>query len=138
MMKNNYLPTPTDLARVLGSSIIDSVQYRTLIKTEEEVLNNEVASELLSELKTKQKEYADLSSTDSHNREKLVLSLQEIQRKIDDNDLILNYYRANEDYEKLLKNIYNIIDFIIGKHKLTGLDNDSCNKCNSNCSGCAK
>ncbi|WIV10940.1 hypothetical protein [Proteiniborus sp. MB09-C3] len=93
----NKNTSPIELARELGFSIIDSIQYRNLKKLEEEMQNET------------------------------------------ENDItIQNYLQAKKDYEKLLKNVYNIIEYMTGETRLISSSDGCCGKCHSNCSGCAK
>lgn len=93
------------------------------------MLNDTVASNLIKNMKEIQKQYLGAKSTNPDNLEMLFLKIQELQKKIDDNNLIKNYYQANKDYEKLLKNVYNTIDYLTGRYKLNSLNNGCCSKC---------
>jgi len=86
--------TPMMLARELGLSIVNSLEFNTLKSIEEEILNQD-------------------------------------DKSYDDN-LLKAYLQAKKDYERLLKNVYNIIEYIIGEPRLNDC-NKCCGKCNGGC-----
>lgn len=84
--------TPMMLARELGLSIINSVEFNALKNLEDEILN--------------------------------------LDDKFCDENLLKAYLQAKKDYERLVRNVYNILECIIGESKLDNKCNKCCGKCN--------
>ncbi len=131
-MKNNNV-NPMANARELGFSIINSAEYEALKKSEQDILNNKTLLDFLRN--------SDLIQGENDNSIKLKLDsskIQEIQQKFNESTEIIQYLEANRNYERLLKNIYNIIEYITEDKKLSNSNKGCCGKCHSNCTGCEK
>ena len=125
-MKTNS--NPLELARELGISILNSKELEMYIKAETLLKNNKYSMDLKNLYNIKLKEYNDSlsSNEDSDLLKKELLGLKD---KIDSNSFINNYNKTKEDYDKLLKNINNILDYITN-------NNWKGSKCS--CGGCNK
>lgn len=134
----NKTKNPIAIARDLGFSIYDSIEYRTFKKAEEEILNDEITSNLLSQMKEMQKQYNNATSSNSGNIKVIQLRIQQVQKEIEENSIIQHYFLAQKEYEKLLNNINNIIKYMIGEFKSIYPSNECCGKCHSDCSHCTK
>ncbi len=136
-MKNNKA-NPLELARELCYSIYDSMEYKALKKAEEDILNNNIVTGYLNSIEEAQEQHNNFMSTNAYNFETILLKIQEVQNREEVEDLIQIFFQAKKDYEKLLSNIYNIIEYMTGEHKLMSSGNGCCGKCHSNCSNCVK
>lgn len=119
---------PLKLARELGFSILNSTEYKYLKKLEEELMNNELALNLLNDM-----EAVEIQSDNSIKLKTDNIEIQAMHNSIDGKDAIQKYLEAKENYSKLLKNIYNLIEYISGEAKLSSSNSGCCGKCNSNC-----
>lgn len=136
-MKNNKA-NPIELARELCFSIYDSMEYKAFKKAEEDILNNDIVIGYLNNIEEAQEQHNNFMSTNAYNLEAILLKIQEVQNKEKVEDLIQNYFQAKKDYNKLLSNIYAIIEYMTGNFKLKSSDKGCCGKCHSDCSNCAK
>ncbi|MFA5524852.1 MAG: YlbF family regulator [Tissierellales bacterium] len=128
-MENNNI-IPIKLARELGFSIIDSNEYINLKKLEEEIISQNLLENV---------EVVQGSHDNTTNIENMVLntsSNEQIQRSYNDSNIIQQYLEAKKNYDKLLKNIYNIIEYITGDLKKSSSVTGCCGKCNAGCNGC--
>lgn len=136
----NNTNNPLDRARELGYTILKSVEYENLIKAEENYLNDNYAIELIKILNAKSEEYNVLKS--NYNKEEhLILELEKdinkFKKEVDNNKSIQNFYVCKSEYDKLLKNINNLIKFITNEDERISIDINTNNKCSS-CRGCKK
>lgn len=133
----NKNTNPIKLARELGFSIINSTEYITLKKLEEEIINSEISLNLLKSIEAIQS-----SNDNSTSIENLVLDspkTQEIQSEINDSTIIKQYLEGKKSYEKLLKNVFNIIEYMTGEIRATSSSsNGCCGQCHNGCAGCEK
>lgn len=100
-MNNN----PLDSARNLAYCILNSKEYSDLIEAEEQYLGDNYAINLVRELNNSN-----------------ICSLNEIQKKIDNNTTIQNLYECQNEYKKLLKNIDNIVKFITSENERVNIN----------------
>ncbi|MTI48132.1 YlbF family regulator [Sporosalibacterium faouarense] len=131
MNKNNY-SNPLDKARELGSAIINSKEYSELKEAEKQFLNDK-ASDLLDSYNSKMKEYSNLVSKKDRNleeEESLMAELKDLKKEIDNNEVINYQYECQKKYDKLIKDINDIINYMTG-------NNQKKSGC-SGCSGCHK
>lgn len=108
-MENNNA-NPIKIARELGYSIVNSTEYVTYKRIEEEIINNKILLNLLKNI-----EAIPRSNDNSTSIDKVVLDsprIQEILSSINDNTIIRQYLEAKKSYEKLIKNINNIIEYM--------------------------
>lgn len=134
-MENNNA-NPIKIARELGYSIVNSTEYVTYKRIEEEIINNKILLNLLKNI-----EAIPRSNDNSTSIDKVVLDsprIQEILSSINDNTIIRQYLEAKKSYEKLIKNINNIIEYMTGEIKTTSSNNGCCGKCHSGCTSCEK
>jgi len=120
-----------DQARELGQRLRDSKEYTALTEAEETLYNDLIASSLLSQLEARNIEYKNLISRgdkDIHGEKIIVEEIKKIKKEIDDNQVIKNLNLCQHEYDNLVRNVNNLIDYITGK-----TNNKS--KCSS-CNGC--
>lgn len=132
MSKEKYIE-PLDKARDLGLAIIDSKEYCNLKEAEKNLLNNQEASSLISLFEKKNEEFSIITRKkeyDSNYVKEVVSDIKRIQKDIDNNPIISHLYHCQKKYDKLIKNINDIIDYMTGNNRKK-------NGC-SNCSGCSK
>ena len=130
-MKND----PIYKARELGISIVESKQY-TNLKNAEKRYNNDIEASSLMNLYNEHMEVYNklISKKDrSLDKEKEVIDkIKEIKKQIDKNSILENLYKCQKEYDSLIKDINDIINYITGNN----VNNTS--KCRGNCGGCYK
>lgn len=117
-------------ARELAMSILESDEYLQLKKAEEEFNNDLEAPSLIKDYEEHLREYNLRFSkqSDKNEIESSLLKLKKLKNKIDNNKVLNNLYQCQKKYDSMMKNVNNIVDFIIGKESKG-------KKCNG-CSGC--
>ncbi len=141
-MKNNS--DVLDNARNLGYSITQSVEYKDLLKAEEDYYNDPELTELLKQLENMKEKYNSSKNNDdteneiNRNRE----NINELQEKINQNKSMVTYTDAKDKYDEVFKSINNLITYITdGQSRLiieTGSDKKDCSECSGCSSGCSK
>lgn len=133
-MKNN-IKNPLDVARELGYSIIESNEFYLLKKAEEKLFNDEKAFKLINEINGLKNQYDNERQTPGIKVDEIDLKIERVQSQIDSNIIIQEYLNAKKNYEKLISNIYNVLEYFLGEYNI----NNRCSrKCNSDCSNCKK
>lgn len=122
-MKNNT--ELLDNARNLGYSIIQSQEYKNLLKSEEDYYNDLELTVLLKELKNAEGKDKD-----------------ELQDKINRNKSMINYISAKDKYNEIFNKINNLITYITDGQSRPLLEvkinNKDCNDCSGCSGGCSK
>ncbi len=130
-MKND----PIYKARELGISILESTQY-TNLKNAEKQYNNDIEASSLMNLYNEHMEVYNkfiFNKDRSLDKEKEVIDkIKEIKKQIDENSILENLYKCQKEYDSLIKDINDIINYITGNN----VNNKS--KCRDNCGGCYK
>ncbi|MGF7057073.1 cell fate (sporulation/competence/biofilm development) regulator YlbF (YheA/YmcA/DUF963 family) [Brassicibacter mesophilus] len=113
---------PLDKARELGQAIFQSSEYLALRKAEAEFHDDKDAASLLNDLKIAKERYSnffnnEFSNCNDYSEPQLKNQIDTLQDKINHNLAIHNLYKAQENYDILIKNINNIINYITGKEK---------------------
>lgn len=132
MSKEKYIES-LDKARDLGLAITDSKEYSNLKEAEKNFLNNQEASNLINLIEKKKEEFNLITRKkeyDSSYAKEVLNDIKKIQKDIDSNPIISHLYHCQKEYDKLIKNINDIIDYMTGNNRKK-------NGC-SNCSGCSK
>lgn len=112
-----------DITRDLGYAIVDSKEYQGLIKAEENFYNDLELSKNLSDLE---------ALTDESE-------LIKLEEKINNSSTMKNLIEAREKYDKLFKNINNLISYMTDEESRIKLKKkkSGCGGCTSSCSGCS-
>ena len=122
-MENNL--NVLDNARNLGNSIVESEEYKNLLKAEEDYYNDKKLTELLKELndiKEKTNDPQDISR---------------LEEKISRNKSMISYTNAKDKYDEVFKNINNLITYITDGQSRPITEKSKDTKDCSTCSGCS-
>ncbi|WP_425449682.1 YlbF family regulator [Dethiothermospora halolimnae] len=117
-----------DKARELARAIVESEEYILLKESEKSLHNDKKASDLLSTYNKKLDKFNEIKfKRDEELLKKYHEEITKLKDDIDNNTTINNLYRCQKNYDNLISNINNIINYFTG--------NDKKSKC-GNCSGC--
>ncbi|MBF7083360.1 YlbF family regulator [Desulfallas sp. Bu1-1] len=115
----------------LGQEIAASRELADMKNAELLMLQNEEAKKIIEEFKEKQKIYMSIQRQGKELTSSQKEDVERIEKAMLDNPLIYNFFKAQQNFEKVLEEINNIISqAIAGQHA-------SCSdECCSSCSGC--
>ncbi|MFZ5590332.1 MAG: YlbF family regulator [Bacillota bacterium] len=122
-------------ARELGEEISRSTELQEMLAAQQAMLSNPEASALIEEFNRKQKYYMTiqrqgLELTDSQKQD-----IADLEERMLDNELVLSFFRAQQNFEKILEEINNIISQAISGQTTCG-EGGCSDECCSSCSGC--
>lgn len=121
-----------DRARELATEILESSELNEMRNTEKTMLNDEDAQKLIQEFKDKQKAYQLVKSQGKELTESQQQEVDDLETRMLDNPLILDYFRAQQNFENMLGEINNIIAGAISGGECECSD-DCCTSCDSDC-----
>lgn len=121
-----------DKARELAAEILESSELVEMRNTEQAMLNDEEAQKLIEEFKNKQKAYQLVKSQGKELTESQQQEVDDLESRMLDNPLILDYFRAQQNFENMLEEINNIIAGAISGGECQCSD-DCCTSCDSEC-----
>lgn len=121
-----------DRARELATEILESSELNEMRNTEQTMLNDEDAQKLIQEFKDKQKAYQLVKSQGKELTESQQQEVDDLETRMLDNPLILDYFRAQQNFENMLGEINNIIAGAISGGECECSD-DCCTSCDSDC-----
>lgn len=121
-----------DKARELGDEIANSAELIAMRNAEAAMLQDSEAQKIIQEFQDKQKALYMIQSqghqlTDSQKKE-----VELLENKMLANPLIRDYFQAQQNFEKVLEEINQIIGTAIA-----GQGNSCSDECCSSCSGCS-
>lgn len=121
-----------DKARELGDEIASSAELNAMRNAEAVMLQDSEAQKIIQEFQDKQKALYMIQSqghqlTDSQKKE-----VELLENKMLANPLIRDYFQAQQNFEKVLEEINQIIGAAIA-----GQGNSCSDECCSSCSGCS-
>ena len=125
-----------DSARELGYAITESVEYKDLIKAEENYLNDNKLNKTIEELKTTKDMYSSATNLEDHEVNMYKAQIRHLQEILDTNDNMKNLVAAQADYDRIFKNINNLISYVTDDESRIKIKSEKKN-CSS-CSGCSK
>ncbi|MGQ9557002.1 MAG: YlbF family regulator [Desulfurispora sp.] len=122
-------------ARELGEEISRSAELQEMLAAQQAMLGSPEAAALIEEFNRKQKYYMTiqrqgLELTDSQKQD-----IADLEERMLDNELVLGFFRAQQNFEKILEEINNIISQAISGQAACSADSCS-DECCSSCSGC--
>ena len=139
-MKSNL--DPLDSARDLGYSITESLEYKVLIKAEEDFLNDSNLEKLMNELEKTRSLYESSPNIEQHEVNMYLDKINELEETINSDETIKALTKAKSEYDKLFKNINSLISFITDEESRINLKSSSsksgCGGCSSESEGCCK
>lgn len=121
-----------DRARELGAEILESSELLEMRNAEQVMLNDKEAQKLIQEFKDKQKDYQMIKSKGEELTESQQQEVDDLESRMLDNPLILDYFRAQQHFENMLEEINNIIAGAISGGECQCSD-DCCTSCESDC-----
>lgn len=134
---------PLDSARDLGYSITNSLEYKNLIKVEEDFLNDSNLKKSMDELEATRSLYESSPNSGEHEVHMYLNKIKELEETINNNETMKNLIEAKSEYDKLFKNINSLISFITDEEsRITLKSSSSKSGCGGGCSskseGCCK
>ena len=133
-MKDKKLD-PLDSARELGNSITESKEYKKLVKAEDDFHNDTNLQKIIKELESLKK----ISSSCGNNHERLMYDdkINELNQSISRSDVMNNLTLAKAEYDKVFKDVNNIISYITDDESRIKVKKESnSGGCGGGCSGC--
>ncbi len=119
-------------AKELGEAIASSEELKKMKDAEIAMMNDPEASMLVNEFNKKQRFYMDMKNRGEELTKEQLAEVKIIENKILDNELIVDFFRKQQNFEKILEEINDII-----AKSIAGDNNATCNDIDcSTCSGC--
>ncbi|HBV96956.1 MAG: hypothetical protein JL50_14755 [Peptococcaceae bacterium BICA1-7] len=125
-----------DKARELGEEIASSLELAQMKEAEIAMINDTQAAGLVEEFNQKQRYYLDLKAQGAELDGDQVKEVEELEKKVMGNQLIVDFFRKQQNFERIIEQINEIIsDAIAGGHNCSeGCSDDCC----TSCSGCGE
>ena len=118
-----------DKARELGNSITQSIEFQLLLKAEDDFHND---IELLSLIEVLDK----IKATSSH--EEYLEDIDTLEEEINKSSTMIELTLAKKNYDKLLKDINNIISYMTDDESRVSRSTSKNKKgCGGSCGGCS-
>lgn len=118
-------------ARELGLEISNSIELIQMRDTQNAMLANPEARTLVEEFNNKQKYYMSLRQQGLELSEDQKKDVEGLEQRMLDNPLIVDFFRSQQNFEKMLEEINQIIS-----QSITGEAHSCSDECCSSCSGC--
>lgn len=117
-------------AQELADALAGSPEIAELRGMEEKIKKNPEAEGLINEFRFKQMQYYNLQMEGKEATEEMMKEVQELQDRMEENQLVMDYMSAQERVGKILEQVNAMIS--------RALQGDSCasGECCSGCSGC--
>ena len=115
----------------LGQEISTSKELAEMKNAEMAMMQDNVAQQIIKEFNEKQKVYMDIQRKGEQLTESQKEDVQGLEKKMLDNPLIYQFFAAQQNFEKVLEEINNII-----AKAISGNDHTCSDDCCSSCSGC--
>lgn len=120
-----------DKARELGEEIASSTELGEMREAEAAMMSNPEANNLVREFNEKQKIYMDLKSKGANLTDDQISEVEDIEHMVLDNPLIVDFFRKQQNFERIIEEINDIIAKAIAGEE-SGCSDDCC----SSCQGC--
>lgn len=120
-----------DKARELGEEIASSKELEEMRDAEAAMINNPDANSLVREFNEKQRKYMDLKSKGANLTDEQISEVEDLENMVLDNPLIVDFFRKQQNFERIIEEINDIIARAISG-EASGCSDDCC----SSCSGC--
>lgn len=123
-------------ARELGEEIATSPELAQMNDAEITMMNDTEANLLVAEFNQKQRKYLDLKAQGTELDSEQVKEVEDLEKKVMGNQLIVDFFRKQQNFERIIEQINEIIsEAISGGHNCSDGCSDDC--CTS-CSGCGE
>lgn len=123
-----------DYARELGRAVVESSEYKNLVKAEEDYINDLELKKNIDELEKIKKIYNASKNSSEHEIQMYLAKIRELEAVISSNKTMDDLISARENYDKLFKNINNLISYITDEESRINISSSK-GGCSS-CSGC--
>lgn len=117
-------------ARELGEEIASSVELGEMKNAEIAMMSDTEANRLVNEFNEKQRKYLELKSKGIDLTREQEEEVNDLERRVLDNPLIVDFFRKQQNFEKIIEEINDIISRAIAGESACSDD------CCSSCSGC--
>ena len=126
---------PLDNARELGNSITESKEYKQLVSAEDDFHNDTSLQKMIKELES----LKTISSSCGNNHERLMYDdkINELKQNISKSDVMNKLNLAKAKYDKVFKNVNNIISYITDDESRVKVKEESSGGCGGGCSSCS-
>ena len=121
--------------RELGQALVESEQYRQMKEAEDNALQNEEAAGIMSgylEKRTHLQELMTQANPDPAEMKRISDEMDELQQKMQLVDDIVNLNRARSEFNGLIAQVNQLLQFIV-----TGRIDDGESGCSGNCASCS-
>ncbi|WP_027363716.1 YlbF family regulator [Desulfotruncus alcoholivorax] len=115
----------------LGLEISNSKELAEMKNAEMAMMQDDDAQQIIKEFNEKQKLYLDIQRKGEQLSESQKEDVEGLEKKMLDNPLIYNFFAAQQNFEKVLEEINNII-----AKAISGNGQSCSDDCCSSCSGC--
>lgn len=119
-------------ARELGEEIATSKELEDMKEAELAMMSDPVANRLVAEFNEKQRTFMKLKDNGEQLTDDQMEQVEDLEKRVMDNDLIVNFFRKQQNFERIIEEINDIIARSIAGDSQACSD-DSC----SSCSGCS-
>ena len=120
-----------DKARELGEEIASSKELDEMREAEAAMMNNPEANSLVREFNEKQRTYMDLKSKGANLTDEQISEVEDMESMVLDNPLIVDFFRKQQNFERIIEEINDII-----AKAISGEESGCSDECCSSCSGC--
>ena len=118
-------------AEILAAAIARSVELQNLRSTEEAMMADEKAQQIIAEFQSEQQRVYELQAQGMELTEEDRNMIEAIEAKVESYPPIVAYLQAQEQFTKLLDTINGILASAIANDP-----NGGCSTCSSGCAGC--
>lgn len=124
-----------DKARELGEELSKSQEYIAMREAEAVMLHDTTAQGILREFNTRQQEFRLIQSRGRELTEEQIKAAEDLEERMMNNPHISHFFKSQETFEKILKDVNSIIGKAIGIGPGCGCDSD-CSTDACDCDGC--
>lgn len=122
-------------AKILADAIADSPELLNMRESQDTMMKNSEAVALVEEFNMKQKRFMELSSQGFQLTQQQRDEISDIEKKMMANNLVLDYFKAQKEFEKMLNQINHFITkAITGQSCDDGCSSGCCSSCGGGCS----
>ncbi len=126
------MSTVLDKARELGYALANCEELKAMHEAEVNMVNSGEAREIISEFNEKQRTFQMIQSSGGQLTDSQKAEVEALEGKMLNNELIVKFFKAQQEFEKILEELNKIIEESISR---TG----GCSSCNtSGCDGCSQ
>ncbi|MFZ5648825.1 MAG: YlbF family regulator [Bacillota bacterium] len=122
-------------ARELGEEIASSVELTEMRDAEMAMMSDPEARSLVEEFNQKQRYFLDMKSRGEHLAEEQIRDVEDLERRVLENPLIVDFFRKQQSFEEIIEGINKIISTAIAGGN-SGCSDGCSDDCCSSCSGC--